>query len=410
MNVNLRFGMHRDIQLIHEERELIDGIVVPANILAHQTASTSVFIASLTDKPYIIDPMTCILQSPVNDCLNDNGEVRPSVAKTLEAYHPHLVEHMLTNNSFVPTKFLEYEALCRNVLSFKKDKVTEGAGASAANKYLKRYRNVTACGPRMLLSPYFCFGNVADIWYKLSLQCAQISSQIEAKVAPVICCSVNALSTEGLRTILDDYRKFDNVFIWIDDYSQASQLAAQIKKVRSLINSLHDAGCSVETLYGGFLMLMSKFDGLLGLSHGILYTQHKSRASTPGGGGAPERYYIPAIHEFRSLSQTDLILHKHPELICDCAVCERHLGGNPDNIIHYRDNPDLLRRHFLSVRRGEANDIETAVQSEIVRELRRVFDEYDASFQELPNPDAFVSEAPMPGLAYLSQWADAFSA
>ena len=62
MQAHLRFGMHRDIQLIHKEKGNIDGVVIPAHILAYQEASTSVFVASLHDKPYIIDPMTFILQ------------------------------------------------------------------------------------------------------------------------------------------------------------------------------------------------------------------------------------------------------------------------------------------------------------------------------------------------------------
>jgi hypothetical protein len=156
-------------------------------------------------------------------------------------------------------------------------------------------------------------------------------------------------------------------------------------------------------------MILSAFDGLTALSQGILYTQHKSRASTPGGGGVPERYYIPAIHEFRSLSQTDLILHKHPELICSCPVCRQNIGDDPDNIILYRDNPDLLRRHFLSVRRREADDIEHSSLAEEVAELRRVHAAYDESFRSLPNPDAFVQATPMQGLDYLLQWADAFA-
>ena len=81
MKVHLRFGMHRDVQLIHHEKALIDGLVVPAHILAHQSASTSVFVASMHEKPYVIDPMTFVFQNAKEAHLNDAGGMRLSIEK-----------------------------------------------------------------------------------------------------------------------------------------------------------------------------------------------------------------------------------------------------------------------------------------------------------------------------------------
>lgn len=33
MKIHLRFGMHRDVELIHSIKRLLDGLVIPANIL-----------------------------------------------------------------------------------------------------------------------------------------------------------------------------------------------------------------------------------------------------------------------------------------------------------------------------------------------------------------------------------------
>jgi hypothetical protein len=146
------------------------------------------------------------------------------------------------------------------------------------------------------------------------------------------------------------------------------------------------------------------YHGLDAISHGILYTEHKDLESVPGGGGAPDRYYIPTFHEFRSLSQTDLILHKHPELICPCEVCREVMKGNPDNIILFADNPDLLRRHFLSARRAEVLQMDRLSLSDQLDELDRTYANYHESISALPNPDAIVDPVPMRGLDYLWEW------
>ena len=218
------------------------------------------------------------------------------------------------------------------------------------------------------------------------------------------------MNDTAVKKIVEDYRAFQRVFIWINKYVQTSVTSSNIKKVRALIKGFHAAGVESEALYGGYLLLMSVFDGMSAISHGILYTQHKSADLVPGSGGAPERYYIPTIHEFRSLSQADLIIHKHPELICDCPVCEEVLGEDPDNIIQFSDNPDLLRSHFLHSRRREADHIAQSSPKAEAERLRKVFKQYNKSFLSLPNPDAVISSSKMHGLEYLNHWADAFAA
>ena len=72
-----------------------DGLVVPAHILAHQSASTSVFVTSMHDKPYVIDPMTFVFQNPKEAHLNDAGEIRPSIQKLCDAYDNSLAKRIL---------------------------------------------------------------------------------------------------------------------------------------------------------------------------------------------------------------------------------------------------------------------------------------------------------------------------
>lgn len=414
MKLHLRFGMHRDVKVIHDEKDRIDGLVVPAHILAHHSPSTSVFVTSMHEKPYVIDPMTFVFQNAKKAHLNEAGEIRLSIQKLCDAYHDSLAKRILAlgpEGVLSPNVFSQSHGFCQRVAQFQLEHVGKASATSGASKYLKRYAATQVTAPRAAIPPYFRFESIDDDWYKLSLQCAKKTRNLvkTVEVAPVICCPAASLNDIAVKKIAKDYGDFQRVFIWIDDYAQTGVTSSDIQKVRKLVQALHDAGVELETLYGGYLLILSAFDGMSAISQGILYTQHKSTHLVPGSGGAPERYYIPTFHEFRSLSQTDLIIHKHPELICNCAVCKQHLAGNPDNIIVYSDSPDLLRRHFLHSRRHEADHIEKTTLAAEAKKLRQVFNKYHKSVGSLPNPDAFVSSSKMQGLEYLDHWANAFA-
>lgn len=412
MKVHLRFGMHRDVQLIHKEKGQIDGLVIPAHILAHQSASTSVFVTSMHERPYVIDPMTFVFQNDKAAHLNDALEIRPSIRKLCEAYGDFLADYIMaleTDEALPPSAFTASNEFCQNVANFQLSEVAKASATSGASKYLNRYGKTQVTAPRAVIPPYFRFGSVGDDWYEVSLDSANKTLTLvdSVEVAPVICCAAAILDDEAAKRIAKDYSRFKRVFIWIDRYVQTSVAVSDVQKVRNLLGSLRDKGVELEALYGGYLLILSAFDGISAISHGILYTQHKSTARVPGSGGVPERYYIPAIHEFRSLSQTDLILHKHPELMCDCEVCTEFMAGNPDNIIKFSDNPNLLRSHFLRCRRREADSISTSSAETEAKRLRETFQQYHESFSALPNPDSFVSTSKMQGLDYLDRWAEA---
>ena len=90
-------------------------------------------------------------------------------------------------------------------------------------------------------------------------------------------------------------------------------------------------------------------------------------------------------------------------------MCEKWLAGNPDNIILFSDRPDLLRQHFLEVRRLEADNIEESPKAHEVAALQDTYNKYHDSIRELPNPDAVISKGRMDGLNYLREWAESFA-
>jgi len=412
MDVNLRFGMQRDVSLIHKQIDNIDGFIVPANILAYQPAPTSVFLSSLPNKPYIIDPITYVFQGRKEAFYSDSGIFRPSLQQLCDRYHPslaQLIQDLPYEGTLRVRDLPNIEELCNNNIIFQRDFVQSETESSRAKKYLERYTRSVPTEPRAIIPPYFTFNRIGDEWYNHSLDCANTSKTLLSDIttAPVICCRASVLDEASIGSIVEDYSDFELILLWIDDYEQTFVNSSDISNVRSLIRSLNKAGLSVETLYGGYLMLLYSFDGLSAISHGILYTQHKSTLFQKVSPGGPrDRYYISSFREFRSISQTDLILHKHPELICTCEICSTILDGNPDNIILLADEPELLRAHFLHARRSEVQSIIDSSPGEEKRVLIETYENYHASIEILPNPDAFVSHTNMRGLDYLNVWAD----
>lgn len=411
MDIYLRFGMHRDVPTIHKGSHLIDGLVVPAHILAYQAAATGVFVSSLPDHHYLIDPMTYMLQNPRSSLVGASGGLKASISALCEQVDPELLDLLEDDGDYIAATEINSERLTEGTLAFQERAVEEGRGHSRARKYLDRYARTAVTAPRAIIPPYFFFDAVGDAWYETSLRCASLCLEAAAgAVLPVICCQVAALRGEALDQLVADYDRFEGCILWFEGYGERSVAAREIRGAREVVRRLSGDGArSVEVLYGGYLCVLFGEDGVRGVSHGILFTQSRPYTRPPGAGGVPKRYYIPAIHQFRSLSQADLILHQHPELICDCEVCKEHIGGDPDNIIRYADDPELLRLHFLTVRRREADGADGMELEEEAERLRGTYERYHASFRALRNPDAVLSGRRMRGLGYLREWADAFA-
>jgi len=408
--------MHRDIEVIHEIQGLLDGLVIPAHILAYQDASTASFVCSLPRHDYVIDPMTYMFQNPRGGHIRDDGSLRPSIKKWCDRIHPDF-ESLITKpgKASAPievAEFPDYKELCSELLKFQIESVSDAHIDPRAKKYLGRYGTTIATKPRCILPPYFAFSAIDDEWYKLSVVLAHTMKSLvgdEHEVAPIILCDPSILTEPAIRKIVADFGPFDRCFLWMDNVNQASTEAATILRIRRLVSELQQASCKVEAMFGGYMMMMMMADGLESVSHGILYTQHKASRAIPGGGGVPERYYIQKFHDFRSLAQANLILKRFPELIGNTATAKSVMGSDADKIFLFTRDPDLLRKHFLEARQIEANEISSRPMPDLVSELRTTHEEYHSAVSSLPNPDAVLTSSDMKGLDYLIEWADAFT-
>lgn len=415
MNLHLRFGMHRDIEAIHESEDLIQGLVVPAHILAYQEASTSAFICSLPDHDYVIDPMTFLLQSPTDRHLNDAGELRKSVAKWCAKIHPDLagVVRDHAGPTLSPDDLPDIHEMCQGLYDFQTQCVDDGHVDPRARKYLDRYGLTAATQPRAVLAPYFGFQSTDDTWYETTRSATQAMAEVaqgEIEVAAVLACGANTLDAQVRATIANDFGSVPRAFIWIDRFNQAAVSPDQIRQARSLVASLASRGVACEFLYGGFMsMLMAYEDQLEAISHGILYTQDKTFDQVPGAGGVPERYYIPKFHDFRSLAQANLILKQHPDLVGGTPTSDAIMDGDPDRIFLFANQPEKLRRHFLEARQAEIKSVSVMSLADQINELRETHSSYHEAVSRLPNPDAVLSSGGMKGLDYLLNWINGFA-
>jgi len=400
MNVNLRFGLQRDKETIRNLQEKLDGLVIPAHILAYQADVTAFFMSSFSDMPFIIDPMTY-----------NAGDLRASIAKMCNEYHFDISKKLTGKRQLGPRNIPNAKQFCNHVYDYQNSVEEKANAKTAMKKYFDRYGKGNSVTPRFIISPYFKFHSISDPWYTLSLNmgrmmqttCSEKDDGLDAGV--IIFFSATNLDDDMIAEIASDYEDFSHIVLWFDDFNEMVVDSTAIVNARKIVSKL-SGFAEVEILYSGFLLMTTAAEGAKAVSHGLTYSQHKSFSVTPGGGGMPERYYIPKFKAFRSLSQTDNIFHMRQELMCNCPVCDELLQGNPDNIVLFADEPEKLREHFINVRQQEADYMESFNRQSLVAELRNVYGTYHNLISKLPNPDAFLSGSNMRGLEYLNSWAD----
>ncbi|MBA7672701.1 hypothetical protein ES703_80887 [subsurface metagenome] len=412
MNVNLRFGLQRDKETIRNLQEKLDGLVIPAHILAYQPDVTSVFVSSFSNMPFIIDPMTYLLRHSKDNLTNDVGNIRASISKMCDEYDFNIAKQLTGKRQLRPSNMPDAKHFCNHVYDFQNSVEEKANTKKAIKKYLDRYGKGNSFTPRFIISPYFKFDSISDPWYRLSLRmgiamqeiCSQKNDGLEAGV--IIFLSATNLDDDTIAEIASDYEDFNHIVLWFDDFNEMVVDSTAIFNARKIVSTL-SSFAELEILYSGFLLMTTAVEGTRSVSHGLTYSQHKSFRATPGiGGGLPERYYIPKFRAFRSLSQTDSIFHMSQELMCNCPVCDELLQGKPDNIVLFADEPEKLREHFINVRRQEADDMESFNRQSLVTELRSVYGTYHNLISKLPNSDAFLSGSNMRGLEYLNFWAE----
>jgi len=396
------------------------GIAVSAHILSY-TPTSVVQILNETGKPFFIDPMTFVFARNL-DNISRKGKIRRSYLKLMEDYGSPFLECNSGNRLF-PSQFKDatgelddslIKGICKKILDCQQRKCVITTDFSKYDRILKKGITPHSVSPSFLVAPYFFAKQHGGEWYSISLQFAEQARNLkgDAKLYPVICISSDILWDETqISNIVQDYKGFDGYLIWVDNLDEKTASPIEISGLKMLVSKLAAYGKPIYSLYGGYLCdLLGKF-GLSGYSSGICYGE--SRSVDTRGGGAGNRYYVPAVHLKISEDLANLFFSesaKNRNLMCSCPTCSEIYKGvhSPLKVKEYVDHFFTLmkfldfRRHFVNVKYEENRALETMNTSQIR-------DMLDNDIQTISNIDSFLGQPSELSPRHLRFWRTLFS-
>ncbi len=251
--------------------------------------------------------------------------------------------------------------------------------------------------PEFLVPPYFYASSLDDDWYKISLAMAKYaaSRRKDDKVVPVICLSDQILKDESATNrLVDDYRGFDSVLIWINGLDETRATVSQLVGYGRLVKRFAASGVVPLALYGGFFALNLATAGLGGLSSGVCYAEWKDVSRQATGGGAPKRYYVPWAHTKVVNANAITFYTANAGEFCKCSICRAALDSTTgtdikSRIIEAFEGLDRASagRHFMRIRSDEAQLYAGASRASRVQSLdkdRRVGERTEARTLGIP--------------------------
>jgi len=417
-NVFLRYGLARDKDIIREiaRRQLTDAIVVPANILAHQAAVTPYYVRSF-GVPYLIDPMSYLFSR--TDWCRPEGGMRPSVAKLARTMGP-AVEAICCDagRALVPRDLGDSAVaeIANAAVRFQAVDVPETPSRRIAQyfRFLRKDAPTpSGGGPAAITAPYFHLeagSNETSNWLDANMR---VVDALRATGTPSVAC-VLFFSQEFLEgsdpgtwsQIVRSYAACaaDTIFLWPDDFRDDFHRTGVGRGLADLVRALAPSGRTLISLYGGYYSLLLYKLGLSGISHGILYTQHRrSDAAGSRAGPPPVRYYFPAFHQFRTILQASRILQAAGNPVpCDCPVCQRTFAGDGSRIAEFEDLA-RAKMHFMSARMGEAEAVASQDLATLLAQLEATYQTWHLLVSGLPNPESAFGSY-MEGLDHLQAW------
>ncbi len=411
----IRYGVHKDREVIKCLRDSISGIAVPAHILCYSPDAT-IAALSYVNKVYFIDPMTFLFAESkkiqeyvVLDKKTQKNTFKPSIRKLADSYG---ILNFFENNGFAPLNVSDFtqefsESFCKKNIDLQSQKFDEGK-VNAYKKYEELLRKVgeehmanemkTVHSPQAIIPPYFYLESLDSGWLDVNLKLAQITAEnTTLPVVPLIFAHPSLINEK----LLDKYAGYSEIFIWVDDLEKKNSLSVkELSAFASFVNLAKDRGIKITNLYGSyFSVLLSKL-GLAGMCNGVFYGESKGKGSKVGG--VPQaRYYIRILHEFFPIPSTIALLKQFPDLLDkDCDECMKIIKGNIENIFEFTNDHALAQTHFVLSRSKEIRDAEEKELSTLLQELGQAYEKYQqrgAEFEEITDK----------GIQYLHYWKDA---
>lgn len=334
-----RFNVFAEKQFF-ENKDLVDGMIIPAHVIAYYEMSFPEFIKS-TNLPFIIDPVSYVWDIGGRFITNENGELKKSYSKLVEKLDCKignlLGKYKLGNVAFQETDFHEFIECVLNfqLLNFCSKKPQR---LNSIQRLKERIRLIEGqesviepktAEPYALIPPYFYFSRVGEEGYDRTLHAAKYAKSSKfanRRIFPCLCMNRSVLEQpQMLNKILDDFKDFTGIVFWIDSFDENSATLLELENLTKFVNALHLQGKEVINLYGGYFSLLLHYAGMSKMSCGICYSSQRNVFSEIGGGGLPVRYYEPYLKQ-KIMPDVMLKLYsERPELFsCDCPICQNY--------------------------------------------------------------------------------------
>jgi len=388
----MRLGTHLEKHFF-DDTDAYDGIVVNANVVEAFPSAIASLLARF-QKPFVIDPITYgFAMPPINMMGNADPKTKKREPKKTflrlsywyaEPLYTRLSAHRSTLLDDLRSEQIQ-DDLCRNVLSFQRERLMTALRETDDEEYLVLGRGEIK--PKVLMAPYFFMQTLDDGWLDLNLSLVR-KSVLAARGMPVyamICVEPdlfnNQVDAERLASL---YKGLECVgyFLWLNNFIEDRAKRTILRTLASFLNALRPK--PVYNAYGGHLSQLLAFNGMTGTCHGPGYGEH--RDVLPVGGGLPSaQYYIRPLRKRMVYAEAEVIVPTSvPEFyarICDCSVCKALVKGDMSGFEGFGkfetrvteagrkytfSTPDSIRNctlHYLQVKRREYSEIAAAIKN-----------------------------------------------
>lgn len=428
----LRFGIQRKKAFLRDARQAFEGLVLPANILLYQYRSTP-SVVLLCEKPFFVDPMSYLFGQPYD-------VFKQRLKKGGEAFKPSF-RRLMAGHGLDPATFIAYDyralmkflaksdenvaTFSRNALSFQWNNVWDSIqkGQSLMSEDQVAKLSEPKFRPSFLIPPYFKYENGSAGNHALSTvlnerilgACWEMRSEW-ASIYPLVFLAREQLSAPNPEAVLGSVRAHDfpGWCLWVDGFDERNATQAEISALIRLIRSLSAGSKPVVMLAGGYFSMLLSFFGVQSVCHGLGYGEMRSSFVVAGQrtGPAPVRYYVYGLHRFLTIEDAILILRERPDLMCNCPVCRRLVGRDPEKIARYEAEESLAELHFLHNRHDErrfigASDLQAAINElDLACEMN---DELGTITKRIRGPSG-VFDKPIINPSYIREWKNALVA
>lgn len=421
----IRYGVHKKKKLLLDATKAYDGIVFPANILLYQYKATPGVVIFLRKK-YFIDPMSYLLGEDFEGFKKviegSSGKFKPSFDKLLIGHglDPQVllkltskqIKNEFINNKIFLRKFVD------SCIAFQKKTIRAAINETPDLTADIMEEIEGLLDPIALVPPYFYidqnnFEETLALNKEIIGYCVQ--TYPNDKFNPLIYINKAYLKRpESVDTLIATYyiNAISGFVLWIEDFSESAHATKEsVKAIAKLVHGLSTLGENITFLHGGYFGMLFKYFGATAICHGLGYGEVRSGlSSSKGGGPPPVRYYLKDLHTFITLDRALELLRARPELICDCPICKKVIGADPENIINYTGQDDLADLHYLYVRAKEKDFINAATLDVAIGDLDftlELYNDLDQVTRKVTDKKGKTYEEQIVSPEYLAVWKDA---